>query len=308
MSGHDEAVAWRLSQRLRSSVNPDGGWGYSTGSTSRLEPTCWAALALLDGGFATDDPARAEAALSLIGRWQRPDGLLSEIPSAPPNLAFNGLAAAVVHRALATGRADAQRHHRLADGIVSGILAVEGVRLDQGENQRQDNQLVGWPWTDGMFSWVEPTSWCLLAAKKVAPRAARVSPASRIAEAERVLTDRCCLSGGWNYGNSNMLGKELYAYVPNTAVALLALQDRGAQPQVVLSRTWLDGNWRREESAFALSLALIAMTVHRRTTEDVEAAIRAHLAGEGTPANMATCGLTLFALTGSHHEYGALRL
>ena len=74
-----------------------------------------------------------------------------------------------------------------------------------------------------------------------------------------MLADRCCLSGGWNYGNSNVLGKELSPYVPTTAVALLALQDRPALPEVVRSLEWLAGNWHRERSALALSLTLLAM-------------------------------------------------
>ena len=48
----------------------------------------------------------------------------------------------------------------------------------------------------------------------------------RLEQAERLLFDRQCAGGGWNYGNSEVLGQKLHAYVPTTALALLALQDR----------------------------------------------------------------------------------
>ena len=93
--------------------------------------------------------------------------------------------------------------------LLSAITRVAGVRRGQSAILRQNNQLLGWPWIDGTFSWVEPTSWCLLALKKAGQLPSRTGAAARIAEADRMLADRCCVSGGWNYGNSNVLGKEL---------------------------------------------------------------------------------------------------
>ena len=64
-----------------------------------------------------------------------------------------------------------------------------------------------------------------------------------------MLVDRCCRGGGWNYGNSNMLGKELRPYVPTTAVALLALQDRGSEPVVTEGLAFLERHATSERSA-----------------------------------------------------------
>ena len=44
-------------------------------------------------------------------------------------------------------------------------------------------------------------------------------------EAEALLRNRQCTTGGWNYGNAEVLGKKLYAYTPTTALGLLALSD-----------------------------------------------------------------------------------
>jgi len=308
MTGECEGVTARLAATLRSSVNGDGGWGYVPGRTSRLEPTCWAVLALLDGGATPEDDARVDAALATMARWQRGDGLLSDMPAAPSNLAFNGLASVVIHRALATHRAAVPRQAPKADKLLSGILVAKGIRLERSEFQRQNNQLIGWPWNDRAFSWVEPTSWCLLALKKGAAPPSLAGAAARLAEAERMLAERCCLSGGWNYGNSNVLGKELFPYVPTTALALLALQNRRELPEVARSLAWLAGNWTREVSAMASSLALMAMRLYGRPVDDLERAVCAHIAEAGPPGNLASTALVLYALTGSRHEYATLAL
>ena len=57
-----------LALALREARNLDGGWGYYAGKSSRLEPTCWALLAL--GG---------EADVEVLQKWpSTKDGLLLE--------------------------------------------------------------------------------------------------------------------------------------------------------------------------------------------------------------------------------------
>ena len=61
------------------------------------------------------------------------------------------------------------------------------------------------------------------------PAAARRAPA--IADGLRVLADRECVGGGWNYGNRIVYGVALVPFVQTTATAVLALQ--GAEPDLV---------------------------------------------------------------------------
>jgi len=68
------------------------------------------------------------------------------------------------------------------------------------------------------------------------------------------------VEGGWNYGNSNMLGQELRGYVPTTAIALLALQDRRSLPEVERSIDFLERSATTEVSGSALALAWLALT------------------------------------------------
>jgi hypothetical protein len=156
--------------------------------------------------------------------------------------------------------------------LVGRLVLDKGVQLPQTTSYRQDNSLQGWSWLEATFSWVEPTAWAVLALKK-AIRAGIVAEdvgRARIAEAERVLIDRCCRDGGWNYGNANVLGQDLFPHVPTTAVALLALQARREEPAVVRSLSFLESHWADEQSALALGLSSICLRTYGRAVDEIE--------------------------------------
>ena len=241
---------------LRANRNRDGGWGYYPGKASRLEPTCWALLAL-----------RGEDA-RVLQRWPAVNGFLPERPSGSVNFAFHALA-------LLTLGARGVEHETGNARLARSLEAVRGVALGRSTINRQDSNLQGWSWIDGTFSWVEPTAWAILALKKHRARGGTVDSA-RIKEAEALLIDRCCATGGWNYGNSNMLGKELRAYVPTTAVALLAMQDR-TEAEIPRSADYLEREGTGEASSVALSLALLALSALRRPSSAVTRTLQAQL-------------------------------
>ena len=172
------------------------------------------------------------------------------------NFAFHALA-------LLTLTARGVEHASGNATLATKLEAAKGIKLDQTTINRQNNQLQGWSWIAGTFSWVEPTAWALLALKKRAAAGQRIDSA-RLSEAEALLVDRCCEDGGWNYGNGNMLGKELRPYVPTTAVALLALQktEQPAAGVVEKSLAYLDRAASSEPSAVALSLSVMALRAH----------------------------------------------
>ena len=76
-----------LLERLRALRNADGGWPYYKGKTSRLEPTCWALLALQAAG--------EKVSLDVLQQWPRRDGWFVDKSSDAVNVAFNGLAALI---------------------------------------------------------------------------------------------------------------------------------------------------------------------------------------------------------------------
>ena len=214
-----------LQHQLLEARNGDGGWGYEPGRTSRLEPTCWALLAL-GGAQAGSDRVLAE--------WPTQKGALLEQRAGLPNWSFHALALAT---RLALGDAPVAELQRLADALVE----ARGLTFEPSPVQRQDNRLQGWSWIDGTFSWAEPTAWAVFGLKKchalgIVPKGA----STRIRDGESLLQDRVCAGGGWNYGNSNVFNKNLPAYIPTTAIALLALQDRQDEAFVRNSLTYLE--------------------------------------------------------------------
>ncbi len=234
MTGRESCVAG-LQRFLLDSANASGGWGYYPGKRSRLEPSCWALLAL-----GTPESRHVR----FLESCQGSDGLLREDRDWPANVAFNALAALALGATATLGAADR------VDRVLHGLTGLTGITVSQELDpiNRQNDQLQAWPWVDATFSWVEPTGWALLALKKLTRRAPTAQIRARIADADAVLFDRACDEGGWNYGNSNMLGQRLWPYVPTTALGLLALRDRHPHPATKRALAFLEHNWPSERS------------------------------------------------------------
>ena len=103
----------------------------------------------------------------------------------------------------------------------SALLALKGRTTDTKEEEEGDidNKIVGWPWADGNFSWVEPTAWACLALTR-----AGQGSHPRVADGIRLLLDRTFNHGGINYGNRRIFGIDLEPNPTSTALSLLALQ------------------------------------------------------------------------------------
>jgi hypothetical protein len=248
--------------------------------------------------------------------------LLDE-PQAPPNFTANGTVACVLAHVATTD--NRQVLTRLLDGIVAtkgvairtplldAIAAIKSLGSTVTE-RRQDNTLQAWPWIPDTFSWTEPTAWCLLALKKAAPLSyddngpRALEAKARVLEAEHLLANRVCTNGGWNYGNASAFAQDLRPYVATTAVALMALQDRPADPAVARSLAFLGRARLSEPSAMALGLTAIALGLQGQDVEDVHA----HLAGDVERAerigNLQSLAIGLYALSGARHQMKAFRV
>jgi hypothetical protein len=124
-----------------------------------------------------------------------------------------------------------------------------------------DLELKGWPWEPGTASWVEPTSHALLALMTFRAQLPRRG-AARIEEAERLLLDRVCANGGWNYGNCVALDQDLRPYPDTTALALIALQHRGSDQRVQHSVIKLEQLLESTDSGLCVALAMLALPLH----------------------------------------------
>jgi len=124
-----------------------------------------------------------------------------------------------------------------------------------------DPDLRGWAWLPGTFSWVEPTSYAILALRPLR----RESPervARRVDEAERMLLDRVCVDGGWNYGNSRVLGEDLWPYPDTTAIALLSLVDREGDDAIRRSLATLGRMMADTDSGLSLALSTLCFDAY----------------------------------------------
>ena len=282
-----------LSATLVRARNADGGWGFLPGKASRLEATCWAALALHDG-------KRSDLATNALRDWPTKDGLLLERRDGEPNYAFHGVGLLTL---LACGVDHASGNATLA----AALQGVQGRTAKNYEILRQDNTLIAWSWVPNTMSWIEPTSWCLLALKKWRRISGSRLDEGRVDQAERFILDRTCSVGGWNHGNPHVLGKDLRPYVPTTAIALLAMQDKRTIPDVQRSLTYLEGHALAERTASSLALTACAFGALDRPTDPLRSAIVEQLPVSLEFGNQAALASALYALR-SDHGYGAFKL
>ena len=250
----------RLLEDLRALQNPDGGWGAVSGRQSTTEATSFATLAL---SRFPDARGAADAGVAWLRKQQNPDGSWPVTPAVPTGswptalallcLAEHDGTAPLVRRAVEW--LSAHRGRRL--GFLASLLyRVMPERMPV----RLNPNLRGWPWTANEFSWVEPTSYALLALKKTARD--RDGIADMVAEAEAMLYDRACPEGGWNYGNSTVYGEALTPFLETTAVALIALQDRREDGRQRAGLAVLRRLLREAQSGFALSWSILCLRVH----------------------------------------------
>jgi hypothetical protein len=291
-----------LTERIHDAASGGGGWGYYPARTSRIEPTAWALLAL--HGAWTGTPAGweqfADPHRAFLARCQTRTGALSDTGDSVINVAATGFAAAVLPTVGGTPAS------AVVASLVRAIVGVRGITAGQ-DDPRQDNSLQAWPWYPDTFSWVEPTAWCTLALKKSADAHAHDVEA-RIEEAERMLENRCCDAGGWNYGNASVIGQDLRPHVPPTALALVALQDRGDRPYVRRSVDFLEQARFKELSSLALGLTAIALRMHGRAVDDVRERLAGICQDAADRGDVQAMAVALFALTLDRHDAKALRV
>lgn len=302
MSLDRSSVAARLQSQLLACTGA-GGWGYYCGKASRIEPTCWALLAL---GAAWDSnrgdwAAFARPHAQFLRSHEGAGGLHVETEPALTNFTADGLTA------IATVAFPALFPSGTINRLVDGLVGAKGVKIDAFD-PAQDNSLQGWPWIRDTFSWAEPTAWCLLALKRAQTDKRHEGAAARISEAERLLINRSCRTGGWNYGNSSALGQELRAYVPTTAIGLLAMQDRRDDEVVRRSLRFLEESQLSERTASALALASLCLRVYGENVDAVDAQLAEAVTTSERLGNLHAIALAAYALTGDRHNAEALRV
>lgn len=206
---------------LRTSQNPDGGWGYFPGKESWFEPTTYAMLAL----HGTGSDAALDRAWDLVRTWQRPDGSFQ-----PSGIVRDGTWVTAYAVTLGSIRYTDQA---LVQRAVDWLLQVAGVEHSPIMRAAaffhmtkidEDLSHQGWPWRPGNASWVEPTTHTLVALKKLGGKYRADEVRERISDGEKLILSRRCTDGGWNYGTPNTLNVDLPSYPSTTGLGLVALE------------------------------------------------------------------------------------
>ncbi len=210
---------------LLAARNPDGGWPYYAGKTSRLEPTAWALLALARGGR-----TRVTRPLCWPGRGATAG--FSIAAAMRSTSASTGLLAVALAR---SDRARRSSRRRCAEALVG----VEGPEVSRSRpSTARTTRFKAGPGPAAPSAGSSRRRGGSSALKRLGPRD-RGRREARIAEAERLLADRVCKDGGWNHGNSNMLGADLMPYVSTSALGLIALGDRRGDAPVTRTLRYL---------------------------------------------------------------------
>jgi hypothetical protein len=283
----------KLAQSLTERRTPDGGFAAVPGGAPDSESSALAVLARL--ALAAD---AHEAARWLAAR-QHADGAWS-LTDAVPQPSWASAWAAL---ALTRSGAGAEPLSRAAGWLVAregrrpGLVARALGRLTgQHERLEQDLTLRGWPWHESAASWVEPTASALLALRVLSERVPVAGAQERIEEGERLLWDRVCVNGGWNYGNRRVLGEALEPFPDTTAFALLALQGSARSEALAESCAALEALLDERASSLALALAALAFELHAHAAGPLRARLAARIEQLGPPRETRSIAFALLAL------------
>ena len=255
---------------LLGAQNEDGGWGAVKGKRSNTESTSFVLMALksLEGN---PFDRQTTAGLKWLLQRQKDDGSWSLNDASKQSSWTTPIAA------LALLSFQDQREHALRaakwiltqEGRKPGWVATLLFRLSLLKKITElDPYLSGWSWTAGAFSWVEPTSYSLMTLKKLKRSLDGTNCEERIRQGEMLIYDRMCENGGWNYGNSRVLGEALWPYPDVTAVALIALQDQATSEANQKSLRALDAMLREAASGTALGWGILCLTLYKQDVQE----------------------------------------
>jgi Prenyltransferase and squalene oxidase repeat len=274
-----ESLEAQLFKFLVQSQNTDGGWGYSPGRKSAFEPTAYAMLSLQ---LASSTKNVLPKARNFVKTRQTAEGgwpaNTTDTDPAPWVSPLVGLAVLNGDGFDETCRSAAKYVLKSFGRVPKNWRTHVSEWLGYRNPANINTDLGGWAWNLGTSPWVEPTCRSLIFLKRIRGKISEGELDRVITEGEAMLYDRVCHSGGWNYGNAQVLGEELRPYAATTALALIALIDHPRRPENKKSLTYLKHASTVERSATSLSYACLCLDLYlepwQGLLEQVEALYR----------------------------------
>ncbi len=230
---------------IRQRALPGNGFANAAEGNYRSDATAWAVLALAAAGE-EEDKERISLARTRLAAGQLQDGRVSLSPDHPEVYWPTPLAILAWHQS--------PPHQGNLGRAAQFLLQSSGRQSRADEAVKLDFRLKGWPWVEKTSSWVAPTALAIIALKT-----AGFGDHPRLAEARRLIRDRECLQGGWNYGNSEVYGKELRPMPEDTGLALNALKDATAKSSLERSLGYLQAAVEKLRTPFALAWSLLGL-------------------------------------------------
>jgi hypothetical protein len=263
---------------LERAQNEDGGWGFRPGRASRVEPTCWALLALLQLQTHENVKERVSQGVQFLRASQLSDGSWPAAPAQQTGCWVTSLACWALLAAKDSSGAAETGLHWLCDDwpkdsapwrrVIARFFRKDKVIV------RHNDSFRGWGWTPRTASWVEPTSFALIAISQCPPEILPRNVLRRRHLAKFLLYDRMCPGGGWNCGNPRTYGVAGESLIIPTVWALIALRNQHG-PEVEASLAWLEKNLLNIRSGASLALARICLETFGRRVPIREQDIRA---------------------------------
>jgi hypothetical protein len=210
----------KLTAFLLDAQNRDGGWASGRTGRSNSEATAFA-LSALGTVRASGTSERIERGVTWLSDQQGPNGGFSFAGRLEPSAWVTALAVL----ALSHPEANSGQTLRAADWL----LVQEGRGFDwltwlafqlmpENRRLRLNPDLKGWSWHPESFSWVEPTSYALIALKKLRPQldpgrgssalnSTRVAPTSGSGRESSSSTTECVAAAAGTTGTRQSLVK-----------------------------------------------------------------------------------------------------
>ena len=253
-----ESVAAAIAATLTERSAPHGGFSPRKGEAFDVASSLWAALALR--GLEAQAPLVAACEDRLVA-CQLSDGRVPAFESEPavfwPTALFVWL--------LAGARKHADSRARAVE-FLQGVTGLHPKQRDWSVGI--DPSLLGWPWVEATFSWVEPTAYSILALCLTGDR-----DQPRVTAGVSLLLDRQLPDGGWNYGNTTVFGHALDAAPDSTGHALAALAGLVARHKIEKSLAYLASRTSRLRTPLCLAWGLLGLSSWARRPQDALASI-----------------------------------
>lgn len=245
---------WRDELVDRLVQNPYCGYGKS--DRFATEPSALSALALAGAGQIDGSNHVAQKLKDL----QAPNGSVG-VREGEREPCWTTSLAVLAWMAMREIDQDESSYVTAVDRAVGWILGSRGLTHDRQRDLGHDCSIPAWPWVDGTHAWVEPSALHVLALKATGHGAH-----ARARDAVHMLLDRQLPQGGWNYGNTFVLGRPLRAHLQPTGIALLALAgETDTSSRHRQSVQYLLTNVSARTSTTSLCWGLLALAAYRLT-------------------------------------------